>query len=462
MKLLACILISVIYYSNICYSQDLSSEIHDLDDITDVNSVTTLDNENVLISGYQRKYVPYATFNGDPILKLSDADGAFIDSLSYPELSSLRIVSQMDNGRVLGIGSRVVSDRLFFVTIGDELEDLKINKYLDRDDNLTIKRISKIYNENNELILEATIIDNQNELKAKLTYDTSILEVVDIQVLPERWGNYYFLSNNTFILAKSIGYNRDKKIELSKYDSNLNILWKTKIDDILINALHEDGDGNIYIAGREDLNDINNGYEAVLISLDSNGIILNSLKIEGDPGPQLNPIKIAFSKILSYQDKLIVLGTNWFNADRITGYHNIIIAIYDKNLNEIKYYEHSVYGTWAWLIDSEISGNTIYGIVDSGVFESSFSYEFKVEISETSLIASEYIGEFSIYPNPTNEKIYLDLPHNSRVELFDMRGTLLYSQDNSNEIDVNHLTSGVYLVKYSNKNGSRTQRIVKE
>ncbi len=462
MKLFLCFLLATLNFSIICNSQDIIFESNTLNGLNDVNSIALLDNGNVLTSAYQLLYVPFVTYNGDPVLKLSGPDGALIDSLSYPQLSDLNIVSQLDDGRVLGIGKRANSNRLFFVTIGDDLDDLKINKYLDRDANLTIEYVYETFAENDQFVVDAKVIYNQNEIRAKLTYDTTILEVIDVQVLPEEHGDYYFLPDDSFFRYIDIASGSKEKLELTKYDSNSNVLWKSIIDKLDLKAIHVKDDGSIYLAGREDRNDGNGGYEALLLGLDNNGEILNSLKIEGDPGPLSNPVKKQFSKILSYEDKLIVIGTNLYNADRSQGDHGIMIRIYDKDLNELAVSGGSVYGTWAWLIDCKLGGNMIYGIVNSGVFESSYSYEFRLEMFGPSSIASEETEEFSIYPNPTKDKINIDLPNENMVELYDINGMLLQSHNNTIELDVSHLPSGVYFVKYSSENGSRTQRIVKE
>ena len=96
-----------------------------------------------------------------------------------------------------------------------------------------------------------------------------------------------------------------------------------------------------------------------------------------------------------------------------------------------------------------------------GMYKSAF-------VSEVGLI--EHNFEFSIYPNPTSNSLYLKVPYlnvnqskNSFVSIIDMSGRTVLSQSISNsltEINVKNLTKGIYLVQILIENTTFTQKLI--
>ena len=75
----------------------------------------------------------------------------------------------------------------------------------------------------------------------------------------------------------------------------------------------------------------------------------------------------------------------------------------------------------------------------------------------------------SIYPNPTNSNITIDLgkniTDNATIEIIDLLGKKLYVKEVStktNKINLEGFTNGIYIVKFSNNNGIITKKIIKE
>ena len=68
----------------------------------------------------------------------------------------------------------------------------------------------------------------------------------------------------------------------------------------------------------------------------------------------------------------------------------------------------------------------------------------------------------SFFPNPFNDIIYVEnLPINSTVNLYDITGKLIYSKFNTNEINTEALTKGVYVITINKGNYSYAQRLIK-
>lgn len=68
--------------------------------------------------------------------------------------------------------------------------------------------------------------------------------------------------------------------------------------------------------------------------------------------------------------------------------------------------------------------------------------------------------EFSVYPNPTVDKLVISQICD-RVEVFNMNGELVLAQSNTNNVDLSSFIAGNYLIKVSNGNGTGSKMIVK-
>ncbi|NBU46728.1 MAG: T9SS C-terminal target domain-containing protein [Flavobacteriales bacterium] len=72
---------------------------------------------------------------------------------------------------------------------------------------------------------------------------------------------------------------------------------------------------------------------------------------------------------------------------------------------------------------------------------------------------------YKVYPNPTNDLINItisDSDKNFQIELMDLSGQLILSESNKNELNLNHLSNGVYLLKISLEDQViATERIIK-
>ena len=72
---------------------------------------------------------------------------------------------------------------------------------------------------------------------------------------------------------------------------------------------------------------------------------------------------------------------------------------------------------------------------------------------------------YKVYPNPTNDLINItisDSDKNFQIELMDLSGQLILIESNKNELNLNHLSNGVYLLKISLEDQViATERIIK-
>jgi bacillopeptidase F len=112
------------------------------------------------------------------------------------------------------------------------------------------------------------------------------------------------------------------------------------------------------------------------------------------------------------------------------------------------------------IIDFQVynkSGNNLY-------LDNIWVYEGAEPVS----IKENKIISLSIYPNPTESNITINLGNNdidnSSIELVDLLGKIISKTNVTqqlNKIDMSNLSNGIYFIKFSNKNGSITEKIIK-
>jgi hypothetical protein len=72
---------------------------------------------------------------------------------------------------------------------------------------------------------------------------------------------------------------------------------------------------------------------------------------------------------------------------------------------------------------------------------------------------------YKIFPNPTKDIINIiisDLEKNFQLELMDVSGQVIMRESNKNELNLNHISNGVYLLKISLEDQViATKRIIK-
>ena len=84
-------------------------------------------------------------------------------------------------------------------------------------------------------------------------------------------------------------------------------------------------------------------------------------------------------------------------------------------------------------------------------------------ISCSTLGISENIKEtIKIYPNPVKEIIHLSNITETDFEIYDILGNLVSKGNSENQINVNFLTKGVYILKLKNGENIINQKFIKE
>ena len=76
------------------------------------------------------------------------------------------------------------------------------------------------------------------------------------------------------------------------------------------------------------------------------------------------------------------------------------------------------------------------------------------------------VSGLSIYPNPSNDVFFIQSDANGTVVVSDLLGKTIQTQkiiSGTSQLDLNHVTNGIYLVKITNdKNESKTMKLIKK
>ena len=74
----------------------------------------------------------------------------------------------------------------------------------------------------------------------------------------------------------------------------------------------------------------------------------------------------------------------------------------------------------------------------------------------------ELSGELVIYPNPTENILYLKGINDFQADIYDMTGQLVISKTNVNQIDMSGLSTGIYNLSLTYKGNTINQRVIKK
>lgn len=116
---------------------------------------------------------------------------------------------------------------------------------------------------------------------------------------------------------------------------------------------------------------------------------------------------------------------------------------------------------------------TEFGIQDFSDYHFYISEGFgdttvEINLCLTNGIADPNLAHFSVYPNPTTGNIQIiDLPRGEKwtVQVFDTRGKICYTsklEDSNSVVDLNSLSSGLYILKLNGKSGVRYGKVIKQ
>ncbi|MES2589670.1 MAG: T9SS type A sorting domain-containing protein [Bacteroidota bacterium] len=217
-----------------------------------------------------------------------------------------------------------------------------------------------------------------------------------------------------------------------------------------VNSTYQAGNYVYFMAG--DTNSVNYDFQIEALWV-TDGTLSGTRKMINNPSPDLPEYLNLFntsnnSNINCYNDlwigynsdKLVHLNAESNLIESFTNYKNVD-GFYSLSNNDIAYFHSGdVFG------DRSIN---------------------KISCSGSLAIKEIDLFDFKLFPNPTNENIYLDFEDKLNVEIaiFDLNGNKLYQAKNAQkntEINLDKFASGMYIIEMKNESFNAKKRFIKE
>ncbi len=122
--------------------------------------------------------------------------------------------------------------------------------------------------------------------------------------------------------------------------------------------------------------------------------------------------------------------------------------------------------TYLWLQEDSpapIMQISYVTVNSSGIVTHAKNVGFRSGTGTVSVNETENTQASSIYPNPTQDKLQVDLPLDSKnIHLHDFTGRRIQSLENMQENDISSLPAGAYILRYELKGSIITKQIIKQ
>ncbi len=112
-----------------------------------------------------------------------------------------------------------------------------------------------------------------------------------------------------------------------------------------------------------------------------------------------------------------------------------------------------------------LSNDTIAWLGGStGVGFEAALYKIQLTPTKTGTLKRNETQQFHFYPNPTNDKIYMDATEDGQLSLLNSEGKIIYNatlSSLSKGLDLSDLPCGIYFLQFKSQGCSTTQKIIK-
>ena len=264
------------------------------------------------------------------------------------------------------------------------------------------------------------------------------------------WNSGYLAVDevNNYIYAIA-GETNTNILQIKKYDFNLNLISSFTINEsnpfkcydvILVN-------GSLWLCGYEI---ISNNRFAKVIKLDSNGIITDS---------NTSNSTSEYTAIINYSGNILLSKSN--------------LTVTSSTSNELSsYLGGNIFGPSISLnsgspfvpYDLVIDQNYVYCIGVQG--ENHYVgipaiQKLRIESVENLGLEDEHLFAISIYPNPTNNTLFISGNKTPiAVDIYNVLGKEVLSIKNTDNINVEALPSGVYVIRISDGVGQTNRKFI--
>jgi len=113
-------------------------------------------------------------------------------------------------------------------------------------------------------------------------------------------------------------------------------------------------------------------------------------------------------------------------------------------------------------IDIVVNTQTIYSTGNVGNFGNELSIFNAFKYNENLSVEDSVLDDFNFYPNPTQDMVYFSSSKPMNIDIIDLNGKLVYSGNivANGELDLSLLNSGLYIMKATYQNTTKTQKLI--
>jgi uncharacterized delta-60 repeat protein len=444
---------TVLFFNNI-YSQNET----DLDNTFNTSSLTPLSN----IININNKYLLLVYDGTDSILVRLNNDGSIDNTFNfsgnfYSSSGSYRCIEIQNDGKIVVAGPQYNNNAK---TINRFNADGSSDTSFNFSQNLSQINAIKIQNDG-KIIYGADNTGNFGRINSDGTEDTSFLT-----------GSNIYHSNGSYVSVQAIEIDGNNKILIGgpynryngnisngmtrlnsdgSFDTSFNVGAGFNYDWEIVRDIEIQDDGKIIVGGG--FTSFNNSYVPRIIRLNNDGT--RDMTFNASVNNSVRDILIqpngkiilggVFTTVNGSVNKNRLCRFNIDGSvdntfDILTGFDSPVTSIINDNNNKL-------------LISGGFS--SYQGITTNRIIRL-----FGPSVLSTN---NSEIDKIVIFPNPVQEKIYFSNLKNVEYEIYNMLGKLVLKGNNvENEINVNNITKGVYILKLKKGEHIFNQKFIKE
>lgn len=113
-------------------------------------------------------------------------------------------------------------------------------------------------------------------------------------------------------------------------------------------------------------------------------------------------------------------------------------------------------------IDIIANAQTVYSTGNVGNFGTELVIFNAFRYNQNFSVEDSVLDDFNFYPNPTQGMIYFSTPNALKIDVIDLNGKLVYraNVDANGELDLSSLNSGLYIMKATFQNITKTEKLI--
>ncbi|MDY0215411.1 MAG: T9SS type A sorting domain-containing protein [Bacteroidales bacterium] len=277
----------------------------------------------------------------------------------------------------------------------------------------------------------------------------------------------YYLNDESRFKFAVVRYNIDGSLDLTFGTAGKLVLSIGPAFDFLMSVCVQ-SDGKILLGGHTYI-DFGPKYDIVVARLESNGTLDYSFGIGGYAKARIVEGENYVTDMKVQTDGKIILAGNTVSDGAIKEYDLGLVRFNSNGTLDLTFSPTGMVSTD--LNGMEDYGNALLLQTDGKIVATGYSYnnhvaEFTaVRYTFPNVGMNETAGNnLSVYPNPTNNIVKIEINSKSKIEILDMLGNSVFSSFAQDQIlvDVSQFSKGIYFVRASSESSYEVIKLIVE